>query len=198
MGLWAAASDYGVLPKNDAGRLRNEIFPGRQKVTREAVASWCGELEGEGLLIPFEAEDKEWWVLKGFEKRQPMRRKSPCGRPLPHNDASVGQCRTMSGLNVERRTLNVEQETRNVEREDSEIPEFAQALKGDFPDINIRLEWAKCQDYWLQKKKKEPSKRAFINWLQNETRYAAERPQNGQQPQRTPTFEEAFGDLHRE
>lgn len=108
MGLWAAASDYGVLPTNDPGRLRNEIFPGRASVTKEMVGAWCLEMEADGLLIPFDAEDKRWWVIKGFAKRQPLRRKSDCGRPKPPMSDNVRQCPTMSALNsrtIERKNV---------------------------------------------------------------------------------------------
>jgi hypothetical protein len=73
--LWLHCDDRGVHPDSVA-RLKMECFPGRDEVTRAAVADRLEELVAARLVVRFDAEGEKWLAVPGWQKHQRIDRPS--------------------------------------------------------------------------------------------------------------------------
>ena len=93
IGLWCFADDSGIHPA-DPRRLKNEVFPSDDGITRAKIEGWINELicakdrQGSGLVEEYEVASQKWWRVTGWKKHQIIR--FPSYRyPLP--DGTIPQ-----------------------------------------------------------------------------------------------------------
>lgn len=82
--MWGLCDDYGVC-RSHSGWLNSNIFP-YDNVPIKTFEKWILELEQQGALIPFEAEEEHYYFLPNFLKHQKIDHPSKTRNPEPPDD----------------------------------------------------------------------------------------------------------------
>lgn len=68
VGLWCFVDDQGVHPWKPR-QIKMEVFPG-DNFTNDQIEGWLRELEDVGLIIRFEAEDRQYLAVTGWHHQK--------------------------------------------------------------------------------------------------------------------------------
>jgi len=67
--MWNFADDYGVISASPR-RLLGEAFENDESVTLQNVIDWIAEIEAQGMIEKYTAEEKEWYNILKFSDHQ--------------------------------------------------------------------------------------------------------------------------------
>lgn len=88
IGMWSFADDNGILPAS-AFRLKGQVFP-HESCTQEDVKVWVNELISMELVIAYQVDRKDYWMITGWKTHQ--RIDKPTYRyPLPSSSFLKGK-----------------------------------------------------------------------------------------------------------
>ena len=96
--MWNFSDDYGIISASPR-RLLGEAFENDESVNIENVNEWIKEIEQQGQIKRFSANDKEWFEIIHFKDHQKVSHKSTRVNPQPSGD-SPETLRQYSGSNV--------------------------------------------------------------------------------------------------
>ena len=135
--LWNFCDDYGTM-FNSNRRILGDVFPYRKDVSEEKVDKWKNELIEIGLLIRVSYENKEYLVIKNWEKHQTVPNRSKlkflkignifeivetyndnCGLNRDYLDTNEGLIRVYFSK-VESRKKKVESRKRKISKDEAE------------------------------------------------------------------------------
>lgn len=85
--MWNFADDYGTISASPR-RLLGDAFENDESVHIGDVTRWLAEIEAEGMIKRFTAEEKEWYEIPKFSSHQKGFHKSD--RRNPENPARTG------------------------------------------------------------------------------------------------------------
>ena len=74
------ADDFGVVSASTRRRL-GESFENDESITEQNVIDWSKNIEEVGLIEKFNAEEKDWYFIKKWEKHQKIDRRSQRRNP---------------------------------------------------------------------------------------------------------------------
>jgi hypothetical protein len=128
IGMWNESDDYGVVTANTR-LLKGHLWALDDDISPTDVALHIQQMVDQGLVARFDAEDKPWLHIVGFNEHQKISRPSEKRNPAPPDEESVqvtstppsDSRRAHGGLN-EPAVLDRERE-RDRERENS-VDEF--------------------------------------------------------------------------
>lgn len=106
VGLWNFCDDQGIHPASPK-TLKMEVFPG-DDITTEEVKAMIEQLKKNGLLEEYEAENKLWWRVTGWQHQKIDK---PKGKyPLPKNQDNSTSIRRTVVERSEKKPLEMEME----------------------------------------------------------------------------------------
>lgn len=116
-----------------------------------------------------------------YERQKPQRIKSANDSAGKSADESAGRDNRVEILD---NRLRDDRDNR-VNSATRDLNNFLEELKIEYPDLDVKKEWKKCQDWWSEgKKKMYRPKTALRNWLEKAMKIREE-----QTPRREPTTE---------
>lgn len=78
IGMKNFADDAGVILSNEV-LIRNKVFPAREDIRKQEISRWLKELIDNSILVPFEHEEKGYYVMDLSSERidKPQKSKIP-------------------------------------------------------------------------------------------------------------------------
>jgi len=80
--MWNFSDDYGAI-KGNPSLLKSKIFPYDDDIDSEKFLSWLNELSSLGRIIPYSANNEEYFYLPFFLIHQKINRPSKTRNPEP-------------------------------------------------------------------------------------------------------------------
>lgn len=95
---WNFADDYGIISASPR-RLLGEAFENDEAVTLDDVRRFLAEIEQQGMIRSYRANDKDWYEIVHFDAHQKISHKSTRANPKPSGE-SPASLRQSTGSNV--------------------------------------------------------------------------------------------------
>jgi len=121
VGMWCHSDDYGVVKGNPVW-LKSKIFP-YDNIKIESFKAWLKDLQNICVIIPFLANDENYFFIKNFLKYQSINRPSQMRNPPPPeniNEALTEHSLSTHGALMSETETETETETK-TETETEEI-----------------------------------------------------------------------------
>jgi hypothetical protein len=110
IGMWNFSDDYGTVPAN-AKKFNADIFE-FDDFSKEDIESMLQEIESQGMIQKFEADEKEYYYITHFLDHQKISKKSERVYPLPP-DSILKKCSENVTVTLQKRYDNVPKENSN-------------------------------------------------------------------------------------
>lgn len=207
IGIISNADDEGRI-KAGAPYLKAIIFPA-DAFTLEQVTEWRTMLVRQGLVIVYTCDGKDYIHLPTWRKYQYISKPYASKLPVPPEPQAIPEPVSNHSVTVPALQHSIgngigigignevvsspipepvaEQDIkpkpaggRASSKQSKDITlQFLDEMAEDFPSLNIDRELKKCRLYWRERKNKDPSPRAFFNWLEKAVKIQAENSKDG-------------------
>lgn len=193
IGLWTIADREGIL-ENRPARIKAQIFPYDDKITRDKIQKWLEELSAGRFIIPYSVDGKSLLWIRTFTQHQHCHSKEqPSQLPQPTEDIKKPGASPVQVREMHHTSPSTSTSTYGIRHTDSGYrSKYRKTQKTGTPDefdisqnlrewaekkeidIDLKLETEKFLDYHRAKGNSFANwDAAWKNWMRNAKSFGA-------------------------